>query len=630
MENPLGRIPSHHWHIATWSAVNAALIFVITIFFWASAAPQYHTDIDMSGEYASPQTEIRIAFDRPISRLVTPTITPAVAGNWEYEDFLISPHLSRTLVFYPEVSWAPDTEYQIVLSDVHNALTPQEPREDIRIKFRTPPVPAVGSVLPITTDLLAPGAIWSVNLTGPNDGLRAFDFVFEPETAFTAVLSEDKTTYTITPLARLQQGTEYTLNVTGKNIQYFIASGEVAYQSDPVDLFSGTWMTREAPGIAHVQPTGEDHAITSDMEITFTEQIGIDTVRAGVKIDPEVRGEWTTADEKTYRFIAEDLAYGTDYSIVFTAGMTTSHGGYLPQEAIYTFSTIGAVEVSRFSPTSGSTGVDTGSSIRVTFDQVIDHFSAEGVFSLTPEVDGTFSWEGTTMIFTPSAPFAFNTAYTVHIDRGVVSTEGLDSDREYSASFTTELSQTRLAVPFHRQERPLSCEAATLVMALRYKGIQVSESTLIEQIGYDPTPHVGNVWGNPHIAFVGDYYGRQATTGYGVYWQPISRVANLYRSSRWFTNGTVQDLTAEIKKGNPIIVWGNAASGARADWKTPDGETVIAIVGEHTRIVIGYVGSAENPTSIITLDPLSGEKYFTRSSFESNWSTLGRAGVVVE
>ncbi|MFA5051629.1 MAG: hypothetical protein WC544_01035 [Patescibacteria group bacterium] len=53
-------------------------------------------------------------------------------------------------------------------------------------------------------------------------------------------------------------------------------------------------------------------------------------------------------------------------------------------------------------------------------------------------------------------------------------------------------------------------------------------------------------------------------------------------------------------------------------------------IGEHARVAIGFIGSADNPTKIITMDPIYGEKYFTRSSFEWNWGLLGNSGVVVE
>ena len=187
-----------------------------------------------------------------------------------------------------------------------------------------------------------------------------------------------------------------------------------------------------------------------------------------------------------------------------------------------------------------------------------------------------------------------------------------------------------LDVPIHIQERALSCEVATLKMALAYKGVEVSENELMEFVGFDPTPKSDNTWGDPHQAFVGDIDGYQPYTGYGVYWEPIARAGSQYRESTYFTNGTITDLTYEIVEGNPVIVWGNAASGRSVDWYTPDGKMIKAISGEHTLTVKGFLGSQENPTHIVYNDPHTGQVTQTVAEFSQQWSLLDNAGVIVK
>ncbi|HCJ52116.1 MAG TPA: hypothetical protein DHV25_00125 [Candidatus Kerfeldbacteria bacterium] len=617
-------------NIIIWSAVDAVLLFGTAGFWFGTSAPAASVSVDMIGEYLSPMSDIRITFSRPFSRKLIAHIEPAVAGNWTYEDFMYGNHLARTMIFTPEVSLAPETDYRLVLKDVRNALTPSAGGEFFSYTYLTPPVPKVVSVMPEAEYIMSPHEGWTVTLDQSNEGLAAFEYVFEPEVAFEQATDGSKKTTTLKPTELLKQGTTYSLKVYRRKVQYFIASGEVARQDDPVEVFNGKWKTTDAPGITAFSPTGTGIRRNSRITVQFSEAMDRQSVFDGMKIDPALTGEWKFNETNTGFTYTGSPALETTYTVTIPAGTKTLIGGYLEEDAVYTFTTIGKAVVTRFSPTNDAKGASVGSTVQVTFDQQVDHASAEGKFSIFPSVDGAFSWDGNAMTFHPSAQLAFNTPYTVTVSSGVRSLEALNSAQDFSASFTTELSQTKLAVPFHRQERPLSCEAAALLMALVSKGVNVTESTLIEQIGYDRTPHVGNVWGNPHVGFVGDYYGRQSTTGYGVYWEPISRVANLYRTSRWFANGTIQDLTAEIQKGNPVVVWGNAGSGKRVDWRTPDGGTVIAINGEHTRVVSGFVGSASNPTEIIVVDPLYGERYYTASSFEANWSTLGKAGVVVE
>jgi uncharacterized protein YvpB len=233
------------------------------------------------------------------------------------------------------------------------------------------------------------------------------------------------------------------------------------------------------------------------------------------------------------------------------------------------------------------------------------------------------------MIFTPSSNMSLDTGYTVKLASGIESETGIPSNRDYAFTFNTQPTIVRLDVSYDHQDYALSCEVAALKMALVYKGVAVTEDQLMGIVGYDPTPHSGNVWGNPYKAFVGSITGRQSTTGYGVYWEPILKAARAYREGDYFVNGTVQRLTEEINNGNPIVVWGNAGSGKRVDWQTTEDETIYAINGEHARVVKGYVGSPGNPTKIIVNDPLYGEIVYNTSAFEANWGTLFKAGVVV-
>ena len=77
-------------------------------------------------------------------------------------------------------------------------------------------------------------------------------------------------------------------------------------------------------------------------------------------------------------------------------------------------------------------------------------------------------------------------------------------------------------------------------------------------------------------------------------------------------------------------MWGTVGTGTRIDWQTSDGDNVVAVNGEHTFVVIGFVGSASDPEKIIVLDPLYGERYFTKDNFLWRWGLLGNSGVVVE
>lgn len=190
-------------------------------------------------------------------------------------------------------------------------------------------------------------------------------------------------------------------------------------------------------------------------------------------------------------------------------------------------------------------------------------------------------------------------------------------------------STTKLDVPAYLQKYTLSCEIASLRMALNFKGTNLSEDEIIPVVGTDPTPHRGNTWGNPNVAFVGNIRGTQMKDGYGVHWAPIAKAARNYRNAEDFQGWSIEQLTKAIADGNPVIIWVYSHFGTKTTWNTPDGTKVDAVRDEHAVVAVGFVGPANNPTELIINDPLIGQVYWSRSTFDRKWEIFGRSGVVV-
>ena len=53
--------------------------------------------------------------------------------------------------------------------------------------------------------------------------------------------------------------------------------------------------------------------------------------------------------------------------------------------------------------------------INVAFSKEVQHDTAEKAFSITPSVEGTFHWQGRTLIWTPSARLPLSTTFVVHV-----------------------------------------------------------------------------------------------------------------------------------------------------------------------------------------------------------------------
>lgn len=197
------------------------------------------------------------------------------------------------------------------------------------------------------------------------------------------------------------------------------------------------------------------------------------------------------------------------------------------------------------------------------------------------------------------------------------------------AGTTTHAQQVQVPIEFHRQEHTLSCEVATLKMALKTHGIDVSEAELITQLPFEPTPKQPGIWGDPNDGFVGSIDGRMLVSGYGVYWDPIARLGTHYAHTTVLQHGSAEQLAGHIAAGNPVIIWGYYGNRAVHSWHTPDGTPIKAVNGEHTRVVYGFDGPPSAPTRFYLMDPLSGKITWSTKELMHNWSALHHMGVVV-
>jgi uncharacterized protein YvpB len=195
--------------------------------------------------------------------------------------------------------------------------------------------------------------------------------------------------------------------------------------------------------------------------------------------------------------------------------------------------------------------------------------------------------------------------------------------------FPQPTATVKLAVPVHYQEHALSCEAASLQMALAFYGIPVKESDLIAQMRFDKTRKSDGVWGDPQTGFVGSIDGQMLDTGYGIYWYPIADLANHWAGSKVLYESSAEELSQNIAAGHPIVVWGFSDGGFKKSWRTPAGKRIEAVNGEHARVIVGFAGSVAHPDGFFVIDPIYGRQYWRRTSFLRNWDVFDRAGVVV-
>ncbi|MFH0987681.1 MAG: Ig-like domain-containing protein [Patescibacteria group bacterium] len=578
-------------------------------------------------------SEIRIDFSLPVNRgILIPSIEPDVPGEWHYQRPLFKNHFFRRLVFVPTEILQPETNYKIILKGIEGTVHIGE-TSDFESTFSTQTLPNVERVEPKDgTKNLLPSFNIKVKLSQPNPDLVDFDFILEPKTDIKTILNDKKDEYILTPKAGFLQGTEYTFKIQGTFYVRDKETKKTIFQGECRDFYQGSFETAPPPKIVSLSPTGSNVLTDKNVKIVFNEPMDKKSVEENFSITPSVKGSFSwSSDKKSLVFSpSSTLPFQTDFKVVVKKGTRDEKGKYLTKNISFFFSTIGRVGVS-FSPSNQSQGVSIENSVRVYFDQPVDKESAQNHFRISPEVSGSFSFSGNTLVFNPAKNLSYQTTYKVTILSGLESIYGLDSNKSFSTVFTTQSQTFKLSVLLDFQDYPLSCEAAALKMALRYKGLSVSENGIMNYIKIESAPRQGNIWADPYKVYVGSLRGKQNTTGYGVYWDPIAAAAKVWRpQSQAFSGWSVSDLTKEIKNGNPIVVWGVIGSGAYQDsWYTKEGKYIKAWRGEHTRTVIGFVGNANSPSKIILNDPYVGQIYWSTSTFLSNWNTFGRSGVVV-
>jgi len=625
------------WHklrllvaLAIFIKLVVVLGTVLVVAYWLVPTPGIRRTIPEALISSFPPTDrVEIVFDRPVSRKeIRESISPEIPGRWVFENSIYTTHLYRNLVFYPTFSFRSGTTYIIKISGIRNFIKISPPTE-YQFKFTTQASPKVQKVTPVNNqNKVATDSEINITLDSPNENISEFNFYLDPKTTFDTVLDSSKMVYTLKPKVPLKQGTSYSLKITKHDVILNLTDGTVSERSQAED-YNSTFTTIEAPGINSFAPNYNNVPVDSEIVIDFTKEMDKKSVENSFSIKPAAAGSITWPTDQTLSYKPAKLAFETEYSVTLAKGARSLDGGSLEQDLVKTFKTIGPVIVSTFDPQNGLTAINIRSPVKVTFDQEVDHESAESKFSITPKINGHIVWSGNTMSFIPAEPLSFTTNYVAAIDEGIKSVHGTSSREKFQTQFTTQNANIKLAVPAYLQKYTLSCEIAALRMALNFRGANVTEDDLIPKVGFDTTPHNGNIWGNPYNAFVGNIRGTQMKDGYGVYWGPIARAARDYRGAQEFQNWNISDLTAQISKGNPVVIWVYSHFGTPTSWNTPDGTNIYAVRDEHAVVAVGFTGTSDNPTQLIINDPLSGQVYWSRSVFDKKWNIFANSGVVI-
>lgn len=174
-------------------------------------------------------------------------------------------------------------------------------------------------------------------------------------------------------------------------------------------------------------------------------------------------------------------------------------------------------------------------------------------------------------------------------------------------------------VPVYVQQRNLSCEYASLVMAMAVYNTWVSEWTIGKLVPSSDNPNWGfrgNIdgwWGN--------------TTDYGVYPEPLVKpLAELgFRSSVIAGKDDPATLKRYLANGVPVVLWlGYWGDKSFIDY-TEDGTPYRLNPGYHVVVASGY-----DDSGVYAIDPATGlEVSWIWSDFMWMWNAMEGMGLAV-
>jgi uncharacterized protein YvpB len=170
----------------------------------------------------------------------------------------------------------------------------------------------------------------------------------------------------------------------------------------------------------------------------------------------------------------------------------------------------------------------------------------------------------------------------------------------------------------YQQQRPLSCEYASIHIATTYWGDSVSEYDLDSVVGWNANPHVG---------YRGDIWGAWGnTTDYGVYNEPLAAALPSFgfAGDAFYGAGDTSALTSYLDNGVPVVVW-VALWGDLSERLDSDAGSFTVTAGMHVMVAYDY-----DSDNIYLSDPGSGGLVaYSWGSFLDKWNVLDGMSLAV-
>ncbi|WP_291097633.1 MULTISPECIES: Ig-like domain-containing protein [unclassified Flavobacterium] len=345
--------------------------------------------------------------------------------------------------FTPSVPLAENTVYTATITKGATNLAGTELASDYVWTFTTSIRPTVilTDPLPNATGV-ALNKVISATFSVPMDPLTINATTFTVKQGTTPVLGTITYTDTkasFTPSAPLAANTVYTATITkgAKNVAGTEMASDYVW-SFTTDIRPIVVSTDPAPNATGV-PLNKVISATFNMPMNpLTLNATTFTVKQGAIT---VLGTYAYSGSTVSFTPSAPLAENTTYTATITTGAQNTVGTGLASDYVWNFTTPGRPIVVSTDPLPNATGVALNKVISATFNMPMNPLTLNATTFTVKQgaipVLGTYTYSGSTVSFTPSAPLAQNTVYTATITTGAQNTVGIGLASDYVWNFTT-------------------------------------------------------------------------------------------------------------------------------------------------------------------------------------------------
>ncbi|MCA9397285.1 Ig-like domain-containing protein [candidate division WWE3 bacterium] len=570
------------------------------------------TNPSQNSRLTTAAPNITIHFTVPVDKdNITFYTSPVIEGEWIWSDGPAHLPLYQNVTFHPKESFYPNSHIVVYMVGLRSAWNSTDSHE-LALDYSAPRIPRVLGAKPDTNATNVPiDSTIEILYDGPVGPYIDTHVDIQPKVDDFEI-SLTPTSHLISFGEPLKQDQEYTISLYLTPRSYDVLTQEDIERGDSSKISEITFHTVTTPLINSFEPRGDTVMPDSTITITFDQEMQRPSVMKHFSIEPKIEGKLDWSDVNILTFTPDaPLPKDTSFTITLSEGMESVAGGATGEPIHLLFKTIGPVTPVAIYPTANTSGLDPQTTnISITFDQEVEHESAQKAFRISPAVAHSFEWEENTMKVITAGNLTFSTRYNVTLASGIETIYGLDSDQEYNFQFTTKSDIFSLSVPYYRQEETFTCNIAATRMALAYRGVILSEDAIQSAVG------IGD---NPNSNWV---------PGYGTHVDTIANFVSQYRKTTKHNDWNVPDMLREVEKGNPVIIWEyNRYSQPYGSFTLPSG--IIGYKGMHSEVVRGYIGNIDNPSHILTNDPWRGQLTYDINTFKSVWSYLNNTALVI-